>query len=492
MKLTKLFIPIILITLGLCVFITGLIFLDPDFGWHLRAGQVIVQSGIQVTDPFSYTMPSYHFIDHEWLTNVLMFLIYKNLGIYFLSAIFAFIFVSALYLTISSKLRNYAPLPLLLAGLIMIGFSGVRTQEITWLFLALLLKVIFDESLWKKWKFFVPLIFLPWVNLHGGFAVGIAVLAVVFVLETVKNRKIAFDNLKIFILSLLVTFINPYGPRIWYEIWMQVSDSSLRWHIAEWLPGVFYFDIALCVLFALSFFLILIYRKKLNFTKIGIYIFLLLMAVSSLRHIPLWAICAVFLTCEVFVLFWDQIKKNKENVKRLEKIKNLLIIVFLALFLYKTGSILLNGYNLNFYPQKAVSFLQKQNIKGNIFATYDVGGYLIWKLPGHKVFIDGRMPSWRRTGFYPNESNYAFKDYSKMLSDDNFFAQEIRKYNITYVLFPKPAKKGKPSMLQNAEDFLQKILFKFKNTDSHVLSEDLTKIGLRRVYDDGRYVIYER
>jgi len=36
-------------------------------------------------------------------------------------------------------------------------------------------------------------------------------------------------------------------------------------------------------------------------------------------------------------------------------------------------------------------------------------------LKAQKDFIDGRMPSWRRSGNYPNESNYALKDYLSLL-----------------------------------------------------------------------------
>ena len=50
--------------------VRGTFMLDPDFGWHLRMGQIILQTGIPATDPFSYTMQSYPFVDHEWLTNI--------------------------------------------------------------------------------------------------------------------------------------------------------------------------------------------------------------------------------------------------------------------------------------------------------------------------------------------------------------------------------------------------------------------------------------
>src|SRR3982751_5366213 len=44
--------------------------LDPDFGWHLRLGQITLQQGIPQTDLFSYTMPHYKMVNHEWLVDM--------------------------------------------------------------------------------------------------------------------------------------------------------------------------------------------------------------------------------------------------------------------------------------------------------------------------------------------------------------------------------------------------------------------------------------
>ena len=66
------------------------VYLDPDVGWHVRMGQIILHAGIPKTDPFSYTMPSYPFIDHEWLTNILMTILLAKTGMIGVAAFFAF------------------------------------------------------------------------------------------------------------------------------------------------------------------------------------------------------------------------------------------------------------------------------------------------------------------------------------------------------------------------------------------------------------------
>jgi len=57
--------------------IRGGVFLDPDFGWHLRVGEIIQESGFPKTDPLSFTMPTFGFVDHEWLTNISISYIYS-------------------------------------------------------------------------------------------------------------------------------------------------------------------------------------------------------------------------------------------------------------------------------------------------------------------------------------------------------------------------------------------------------------------------------
>ena len=485
---------LILLVLGVAAFIRGVIFLDPDFGWHLQTGELILQKGIPLTDPFSYTMPFYHFIDHEWLSDILIAIGYKSIGIYGLALIFALIFVLALFFIVPKQFKNYAALPLALCGGLMLGFVGIRIQMITWLFLALLLRVIFDENLWKKWKLVIPLLFIFWANLHGGFAIGILLLFLVFIFKSIQNRKFELGYFGVFLFSLLVTFLNPYGPMLWREVLLQATDGNLRWTIAEFAPGIFDTDIALLILFALSFSFLFQYRLKIGGLKIFIYLLLLLMALSTLRHIPLWALSAVFVTSAGIKLLTDEVKKNKYALERLKRLTKVLFVVIFLVFLFEVYTNITGVFGLsekNYYPAKAVVYIGKQNLAdGNLFSLYDYGGYLIWKLPSKKVFIDGRMTSWKGDSALPNESNYIFKDYLKTLSDKNYFQQVIRKYNIHYVLLPVQPPESKQSPLaKKLTDIMQKLVL--WKTNTAVLDSDLTKLGLKAIYNDGSFVIYK-
>jgi hypothetical protein len=77
-----------------------------------------------------------------------------------------------------------------------------------------------------------------------------------------------------------------------------------------------------------------------------------------------------------------------------------------------------------------------------------------------------------------------------MLDDKNYFKQMLQKYNVDYVLLPvQPSNTQKPAFVVKLRELVQKLtLFK---TNVRVINEDLVKLGLKKIYNDGRFVIYK-
>src|SRR5512134_618485 len=54
---------------------------DPDLWGHIRFGQDILDSGtIPDTDPYSYLSGGHPWINHEWLTHVILAAVFGSLG----------------------------------------------------------------------------------------------------------------------------------------------------------------------------------------------------------------------------------------------------------------------------------------------------------------------------------------------------------------------------------------------------------------------------
>ena len=155
--------------------------LDPDFGWHVQMGKIIQAQGVPKIDPFSYTMSSFPFVDNGWLTSLLLSFLYKNIGYFALAFVFSLLALVALLLSLKIRLplkENWADskimymkmLLLFLGAATILPFFGVRPQVFSWLFFALIFSVLFVGSYWDKFRYFLPILFVAWTNIHGSFA----------------------------------------------------------------------------------------------------------------------------------------------------------------------------------------------------------------------------------------------------------------------------------------------------------------------------------
>src|SRR4030067_1801565 len=90
-------------------------YLDPYFGWSLRLGEFILKNGIPRTDPFSYTMPSYPYVDYEWLTHLGMAKIYSLANFTGLTLIFTFIALVSIVVCVWDLNKRFTPLGIIFA-----------------------------------------------------------------------------------------------------------------------------------------------------------------------------------------------------------------------------------------------------------------------------------------------------------------------------------------------------------------------------------------
>ncbi len=501
----------------------GMTVLDPDFGWHIRMGEIIMQNGIPRYDPLSYTMAHYPAIDHEWLTNSIMAFVFPAIGMVGLAVFFSALAIVSLLIAstlIPPSAQKWRLLPFFLAGATFMSFAGVRTQVITWFFLAVFLKIMFDKRFVKTRWFLAPLLFLPWVNLHGAFASGIVLLGLITgvrILEDFwKTQKTQYirtirqsDNLTIrdsdflsilsvpnrlqgivravkhnkqellsVVLSILATFLNPYGPRIWWEIWMQISDRNLRWTIAEWTPSIDLPNFLFWAFIALSCILTLRYRRRYSSSLLAVYLFLLIAGLSSKRHIPLWVIWSLPMATQAMLWLFQEAKGVLYGAGRFVKAYYALLVVCLLLFslnIYIAYFAMLSGSEAVFYPGEAAQYLKHHAIQGNLWSPYDWNGYLVWKVPGRRVFIDGMMPSWREH-HWEGESAYAFDDYNKLLDGKLPLRKVMTQYNIHAILLPSTE--------------MDTAFFKNRQTTYKALNKQIKQLRLKKLYEDQKVVIY--
>ena len=436
--------------------------LDPDLGWHLKDGEYLLDHHFQVakSDIFSYSMPDFPLIMHEWVTDSLMWVLYEKLGLFSLSLFFATIAALAFILaSFGVKAKNeYKVIAAMLGIIASIPILGTRPQMLSLLGLSLVIFIIFKfrNNTDSKSIYWLPLIMFLWVNLHGGFAVGLFFVGLFLGIETGKQVFIfALGKLKkaslsewinkqtistgaikklsaVFFFSSLVTLINPYGWRMYIEVVTTAFDKYARSNIGEWLPVLptnpmsFQFIIYLVLLAILLIFS----WKRLDYTYIlisGVFCYL---GFSSWRHMPVFLIVSTPL--------WVGIVESLVGRELINVIRKkwflflfLLVLAILANQRFKDSfenSTTQKIAEVGTYPLGAVEYLKENPIEGNMFNEYNWGGFLVWQYPEKKTYIDGRMPSWRKNGFS------IFEEFNKTMRYDEGWNETFDKYNINFAL----------------------------------------------------------
>jgi hypothetical protein len=384
--------------------------LDPDFGWHLRMGELILKNGIPQTDPFTYTMPSYRFIDHEWLVDIFFAKAYPVIGVDGITLVFILLSCIAVCLPLLISKKKWSFVPFILSGLCLVPYLGIRPQVISWICFSGLLVLFFNQTYWKRFRWSMPLLFLFWANVHGGFVLGILILFLFLTTKMIADRKVHLQDCILFVLSILATLLTPYHVDMWREVWISVSDNSLRFAIQEWLPALFTFNLGFIFLMPFSVSLVLLYRARFSLSEKVLFGTLLFFALSSSRHIPFFALLSLPIMAKGFAFFYDSLQKDTISKKRFALVYRIMSGGVIGLLCICIGVIFF-AQHASAVPKGAVEYLKHHPSKGNLFAEYDWGGYLIWKYPEKKVFVDGRMPSWHAASVPSGESNNAFMEY---------------------------------------------------------------------------------
>ena len=157
-KRTLFFIGVFTVFFTTLFFIKATIFLDTDFGWHIRLSELVTEQGIERIEPFSYAMPSHLYVDHEWLVHTFLFPLYTSVGYGGLALLLTAILFSLclFYLKTTPK---YRVLPLILLLSVFILRFGIRVQVISWVFMFFLFWVVMSKDRWQVYRWLIPALF---------------------------------------------------------------------------------------------------------------------------------------------------------------------------------------------------------------------------------------------------------------------------------------------------------------------------------------------
>lgn len=397
---------------------------DPhDFWWHLRVGQIVAESGVPRTNMFAWTVPADQpFVYAAWFGDWLFYQAYRLAGLQgpvlarnILGALaFALVLLDARRRSGSWRLAGLA---VLLAGMMTINNLTTRPQNWAWApFMAYVVILGAYSARQVGWRTLLalPLLMVFWVNVHGSFVLGLALLALYCAgegLRTLLRQPDAPDLRRLAALgaaavaTLAATMVNPIGIDIFGYVLKLLTDPPSQGLVNEWQPptvrslaGQAFFLATLLLIAALA-----LGRRRLSLTDTLVLCAFLWLAWSGMRYVVWFGMLAMPMLAQC--LARPEERRVPQRGDPFAAVVALALIVGAAalqppfkpllalpapyrdLFADIPGAPLLYSADT---PVGAAAYL-RDHPGGRLFNDMAYGSYLIWALPEPQVFVDTRV-----------------------------------------------------------------------------------------------------
>lgn len=437
--------------------------LDSDFWWHVRTGQLSLMNGSPILEDLTtFTVYKSPWVNHSWLSQIFYFFIQNslgNIGIMLSVAIVATLSIFFVFIRLRSNpiINGFT---ILLCVMTTAVVWSPRPQLLTLLLFSILTYLLTEKPIFsdKISTFLIPILFLVWGNLHAGFSIGIILIITIFigkVLDTFltkeksnqdQTKTLIFWFLMIVVCSLIVA-INPNGIGIWVVQFNTISLPSLQNLIPEWASPNFHelYQQPFLWLWLLLVFFFMANRTSYKFSTIIPLLVLGGLGFISRRNYVYFAVFSIPLLSNELQRFFDiyikdfiseqkLLKKiqnfNKKSDNKFSKFINLIFVGFLWFvviwkIIFLGSSVIFDSYEKVSFPKEAIATLENEELTDfRCLNSYTWGGYISWKLPEMKIFIDGR------TDLYGEK---LIQDWIEMVNGGKAWKEKFEFYDINCV-----------------------------------------------------------
>jgi hypothetical protein len=389
---------------------------DPDLFARVGLGRLIQTTGtVPNVDPFSFAPKLSLWIDHEWLSGVVFWNIVSGWGDAGLIALkVALVCVTAALTVAAARLASPSVSPSLLFLVLCLGQgiyswgSTLRCQAFTYLFLAYQLFALVAHRQRGISRYLIPLPFIAiaWVNLHGGYALGMTFLWL-WTLLSLLERRGSWFLLTVSALSSAAPFFTPYGfvtfsTYLFHAITMKrptISEWAPLWHHPLLLGGL------LTVATPIALGAILTRDIRRHILPLGVLGYATYCGMSHLRFVT----ATVMVYAVVGGVYFDAFAKEARRrlplrMARLERVLVAAAVVIIALSLVTIvrAAGRPSTYRLDYsaYPVGATQWLRDNKVEGRLLIDFNNGSFAFWRLyPRMTVSMDGRYEA-----VYPDET----------------------------------------------------------------------------------------
>ena len=391
---------------------------DPDLWGHVLFGRATLEHGLERVDPYSFTADGRPWINHEWASEVVMAATWQLAGDRgLLVGKIAVGVVTVMLLAAVARLRLRVPLAeaLVLPVVAWAMSPGYlhRPQVLSFLFFAVVLWIVHahDAGI-RRAVWALPLVMALWPNLHGGFLMGGAAVAVAVIVRSVQSAVRPGSGRELVGLwiasgvSAVATLCTPYGWELHRFLLGSLSEAR---PIGEWAP-LNLFDGRFPAVTLLAAACVVVGLARRHHMRWWETILVAVMFVATLRHqrhAPFFAMAAApFLVTGLGAMLRGRVlpglaAPGRGGLRRLVIASLAMMAVVWAATagtrIAATGGHI--GVDPSEFPVDAVRFMTRADLTGRLVLPFEWGEYAIWYLwPACRVSVDGRF----RT-VYPEE-----------------------------------------------------------------------------------------
>ncbi len=388
---------------------------DPDLWGHLRFGQAFI-AGRRLLhyDTYSYSAAGYRWRDHEWLAEVVMAFVYNAAGVVGLK-LWKFACTAAALLFVADTEALTGASPTIQLVILFAAACGVllqaqfRPQMFSLVLLGALLALLARDNYRRSARLWlaVPLMAL-WANLHGGFFIGVAALALYSVVAALGDFAAGAGwrrGAQLFVLtfaSVAATLVNPYGLGMWETVAHALRNPYTRNVVKDWQPfwwamlaqwhsapsGVVLYLALIAMVVALAIALAGAPRAD-DLPLVAVAAMTALAAFLSVRNM---AFAAMAMSGPLARHLAMLRARDRASPAPSWRPASHLAMLALACVMALDGRLFSTRLAPDrAYPVAALAFMNARGLHGNLLAEFGWGEYLIWHAaPQDKIFIDGR------------------------------------------------------------------------------------------------------
>ncbi|MCZ6784618.1 MAG: tetratricopeptide repeat protein [Proteobacteria bacterium] len=399
-----------------------------DYWWHLRTGEVIAETGsVPTTDPFTYTAEGAPWVDIHWLFQLGLRGVYGIAGhdaVVWMKVVLVWGLIAIVG---SIGWRRERPAVTALAVGLMLLVAGdrfmPRPELPSFLLLAAVLGLLErDGRKPDRWLYAVIPLQILWVNVHGLFALGIAVCAIYAASEVLRPVLHPGESIRLrqvtrlvalTVLAALASLVNPNGlDGALYPIQQlgmigpEEERGLFGTVIAELVPPLAGISPTPRLVLGLAGAMVAatFVAMAANWRHVPgahplLFVAFAYLALGARRNMALLGIVYVPILVHNANAFFDRhpLPRRWAGAAVIAVVACLAVMavdVGRGTFFSRIGSTREPGLGVSqiYYPIGAVEWIAREKPRGPIAHHMADGGYMLWHLyPEYPVMVDGRL-----------------------------------------------------------------------------------------------------